>query len=706
MEGIVWTDHKHVVKRFYPWAMDQRRLQIIQVLAQQCSSHIVSFDVLEVVESSCIARYADQPFHPVVSPISIEVLRDYLMAIWRARVVTSNIKRDNLRLTDDNHLVYIDIGVDIVPLSVTRFMDCAARIYATLVLGWSDFELTRRETTQREEEILEKIPGFSGFYHDLIGQLHPLMVIPAVEPLPLFDHRNVSLLIKCCPQDEGTLRDQVHHLIGMLAGQTRFARRILLVDPFEGPYLREFDRGNLQALMGAAQLLLSECWIDEIWIAPQDPVLIAEVNARWFGTSSCTASHTTQGAPVTAQLWAFERITSRYVLQLDVDVLIGRVDPAHDYLEEMLQAIRTESVWCVGFNIPKAECGYIPYASRPNGYAPEIRLGLLDLARIRDSRPFHNPISGGRLTFMWHRALEHAQSSNGMQSVRGGDSRSFYLHPMNRDKGDHRLPMIRDLVAQARYPKDQAGQWDLDTGLDWRYPSRDEDVVFLLLGRGTTTQLLRRCLASLLAQSRQDFGVIVVDDGGETLASNQMQFQLGALASRTTLVRHSVRQGYLANFQLAAQTICTRPETLLVVLDQDDALMSCHLAEALWQEWRNGADMIHAPMFRPDKPLRRYTPNYRNSRSTGGGNVWAHLRAFRIALFLSVPDEEWDRPVADFDVLSDFLTMIPMAELAKKPTWLDEGYAYLHQRAPYSAQRKAKELKVKQWLGNRTPLKS
>jgi len=42
-------------------------------------------------------------------------------------------------------------------------------------------------------------------------------------------------------------------------------------------------------------------------------------------------------------------------------------------------------------------------------------------------------------------------------------------------------------------------------------------------------------------------------------------------------------------------------------------------------------------MFRPDKPFHDYPPNYANPRETGGGNVWAHLRAFRKSLFEQVP---------------------------------------------------------------------
>lgn len=704
MEGIVWSEDDTIYKRFYPWTMQSERLKTVQQLASGCPGHIVDFEVFSPKSGACVTRHTWQPLQAISGLIQQDVLREFLAALWRAKVVTSNIKRDNLRLSPEGRLVYIDIGADIVPLSVSHFIDCAARAYAVLVLGWSEFELARRETTRREEEVLADLPGFEHFYGELVAELHPLVKFPEVARLPCYGHDDVSLLIKCCAQDVGMLREQVLHLVGTLAGQTRFARRILLVDPFEGPYLREFDKGDLHALLKVADQLESESWVDEVWISPQDQRAVADVNARWFDAGSCEASHTNQGAPVTAQVWAFDQVGTRYVLQVDCDVLVGREDATHDYLSDMLVAISPEDVWCVGFNIPKARPGFTHYTSRPGGFVPEIRLGLLDLSRIRTHRPFANPVLEGRLSLMWHRALEQEQKRIGMQSLRGGDSRTFYIHPMNRDKLDPRLPAVRDLVAQARYPTCQAEQWDLDLSLDWRYPKRTEDIVFLLLGKNTPQRLFQRCIASLQAQSKQDFGVIIVDDASETLFSQEMPFALGPLTTRTTLVRHSHRQGYMSNFRLAVEDICVRPETLVVVLDQDDALMSPTVVESLWRRWDEGADMIHAPMFRPEKPLRRYTPDYTSPRSKGGGNVWAHLRGFRKSLFTAVPSAEWDLPSAYFDVLSDFLMMVPMAELAERPVWIDEGYACLHQRLPYSSERKAAEMSAKRWLADRQPL--
>src|SRR5690606_37950728 len=112
-----------------------------------------------------------------------------------------------------------------------------------------------------------------------------------------------------------------------------------------------------------------------------------------------------------------------------------------------------------------------------------------------------------------------AQASLASRSLRGGDDRTYYLHPQNVNKHSDNLPLWRDLVAQGNEPPRQRGKWDLVADAGWSYPPRNESLVFLLKGRNTGVAKLRRSLTSLALQSEQEFGLIVIDDGspaGET----------------------------------------------------------------------------------------------------------------------------------------------------------------------------------------------
>lgn len=269
-----------------------------------------------------------------------------------------------------------------------------------------------------------------------------------------------------------------------------------------------------------------------------------------------------------------------------------------------------------------------------------------------------------------------------MRTLRGGDPRSFYVHPTNSRKGDTlTMARIRDLVGQGRVPTCQHDRWDVEgSAADWRYASRSERLVFLAKGRNTPSDRIRRWLASLLMQDDQDFGVIVIDDASEPSASTILPQLLRPLGERLTLVRHSEPQGRIPNFRLAVGSICDDPDTLVAVVDLDDALFNRSVSRSLKSAHADGVDLLWGAMFRPDKPLKIYRPNPLAVDQPCAGDVWTHLRAFRKSLFDAIPDAalkingEW---IAE---CTDYATMVPMARRARTPLVIDD-YSYFHDRS-------------------------
>ncbi len=136
---------------------------------------------------------------------------------------------------------------------------------------------------------------------------------------------------------------------------------MLTIDPYSGPYLRQFARGDRSRVKEIATILVADGVVDEVWWAPEDTATICQTYEHWFGRADVSASHTTIGAPLFSQLWAFDRVATRYLLQCDVDVLVGREDLEHDFLDDMLEAAEPVDVLCVGFNIPQSSPGFAPY---------------------------------------------------------------------------------------------------------------------------------------------------------------------------------------------------------------------------------------------------------------------------------------------------------------------------------------------------------
>jgi glycosyltransferase involved in cell wall biosynthesis len=699
MEGIVWCNKSTITKQFYPWAIEDK--DVIQ-LQQLMAKPVIGLPAVTWHKQQGRWCYTTprRNTRAVGQLIGVTQITKFLRDLYQAGVCALNIKRDNLLLDADNTLLYIDIGKDIQPLTTAYFLDMAARLYSIGVLGNDDEELVRRNSLRKADAALMQLPGFAAFYQQLISALHPHCLVVKHNDNPVPVCTNVTLLIKACAQDAAGLQQQIAHIVTQLSYPQRFAQVVLLIDSFSGPFLRQYAKADLPAVIAQAQALKDAGLIDDVWLSPgaeteQAVACAQQYYQQWFGNNQVTASHTVNNAPLLPQIWAFSQVTTRYVLQCDSDVLIGRKCWQHDYLADMLDAIAPADVHCVGFNISKdtakGTAGFLPYHGEPGQFPPEVRLGLLDLARIKACLPIANPMQDGRFCLTWHRALQAQQKLSGARSVRGGNPDSFYVHPRNEHKAALCSGVIRDLIAQGTIPADQAEQFDLQPDARWQYPSRAEPVVFLLKGRFTETALLQCCLTSLRQQTVQRFGIILIDDGSGAEHNWQYPLLLADLMPKTTLVRHNQHQGRMPNFIQAIEQLCTNPDTLIAVLDQDDCLMQNTVVSQLLKAAQQGTDLVQLPMFRPNKPLKLYIPNYTAPRAKAAANVWAHLRVFKKRLFERVPKAYFKHGDTWFDTVTDYVTMLPMAELATKPVYLDTGYAYWHQRLDYGPAEKQRE---------------
>ena len=704
-EGVVWREGEWVHKQFYPWAMNADDARRVDALVQGDEGPVPRAQWWQADGGEWHCRYAWFESRPLPPRLPAETVKSFLLQLLDCGYVTGNVTRANFRLRSNGRLVCIDIGADITEFTVSRFLDTAARLYSVGILGQADHDVARRDSTLRPHEALDTLPGFAAFFRELIETAYPHVDLARYSPVlpPVRHEPRVTLLIKACAQDADALDAQVRHIVSQLSYPATFSRCILLLDTYAGPFLRPYANADLAGLLRVAGRLLADRVIDAVWTAPTDSSEIRATYRRWFGRDDVGHSHTHIGAPLFAQLWAFDQLDTPLVLQCDVDILVGRRDWGHDFLDDMCRAIGASGVVSVGFNIPQPAQGVQSYSGRPGEYPPEVRCGLLHVPRMRAMCPLPNGVVEGRFVLMWHRSIQKAQASAATCSLRGGDSRSYYLHPQNADKHSDSLPRWRDLVAQGKEPLFQQGKWDLVADAGWSYPPRDESLVFLLKGRHTGIAKLRRSLGSLALQRQQGFGLIVIDDGSPADETWQIPMLLGELRDRTTLIRRERRYGRIPNFLIAVEDVCRDPETLIVTLDLDDVLMSPDAVSCLLAAQAAGADMINGVMFRPDKPLQVYLPNYENARSLGGGNLWAHLRGFRKQLFDALPRDYLQRNGVWLEEVTDYGIMLPLSELAKQPCFIGNLYCYYHQREAYPPDRKARQKVLLDWIFSLPP---
>ncbi len=705
-EGIVRLHLGTVHKHFYPGILtDQKARWLASALARSAIAPSPMF-MTDEHTGGWLATYPYEQTQPFADPAP-DAVRGFLLGCLAERLVCGNIKRSNFRVRSSGSLLYIDIGNWIVPMDVSVLRDSAARLFSIGVMGASDEEVLRRRADHTRPKIWERLPGFAPLYGEVVA-VHvdaSLAQAPRPEPRPVpRRHADVSLLIKACAMDAAYARDQIIHIVDQLVGPHDFADRALLVDTHTGSFLRQHAPGNLDSLLAVGRELVECGVLDRVLIAPSDSETLRQINRAWFNID-CTGSHSTDGVPIAPQVWGFDQIQTRYVLQCDIDSLVGRRNRDHDYLTEMLTACRTDGVPCVAFNIPHAPDGeFRPYAAPAGEYKPEVRCGLLDLQRLRALRPLPASVAEERLTTTWYRSLHAVQKERRLRTLRGGHPDTFYLHPPNQRKGDlSAFGRIRDLIAQGLVPRSQWDHWDLETpDLAWQYPRRSEAVVVVARGRNTEAMRLQRFAAGLAMQDDQAFGVVAIDDASDQTRPSELAERLGWLGERLTLIRHSVRHGRMLNNVIALRKICTNPESLIVVVDLDDTLTHRVVIGRLKHLAEQGHDVILAAPFRPDVPTKTYRPDFDHPRQTFGGDVWIHLRAFKKHLFDGLPDEVLQLDGQWLQESDDYAIMVPVAEAARNPIYIPE-YFYLHERFTVldEAGRRQRDAIIERILANR-----
>jgi hypothetical protein len=682
-EGVVRMHAGTVFKHFYPGALDHRRVDSLRRAIEQGRELLPPATWSWVSPDHLVAEYPWEDTVPLAHGTVAQV-EAFLLASLRARVVCSNIKRSNFRVRADGRLLYIDLGDGVVPMNASYFLDSAARLYSIAMLGRSDAELLRRPTDRSRPRAWEALPGFAEFYGGVMRRFaaEQWAVGCGAPQAPARTRRaDVTLLVKACAMDADGFREQAIHLVDQLVGPGDFAERVLLIDPFRGPFLRQHAAGDLESLLATAEHLVGDGVFDRLVVAPDDPGAMAAVHHRWFGIA-CPQPRSIDGVPIGPHLWGFEQVRTRYVLQADIDVLVGRRDPCHDVVADMVAACAPADVLGVAFNIarPMVE-GWRDYTAAPGRFVPEVRLGLLDLERIKALRPWPNEVRDGRLVRTWYRSLVQLQQARGLRTLRGGDPRTFYVHPGNDRKGAMgALGRVRDLMAQGRVPPAQVGAWDLKApDEDWRYVERREDVVVVALGRDPGDARVARFAAGLAGQTNQTFGVVVVDDAPRTTSPRVLADALHGLGPRCTLVRTPARRGRMANLAWVLRTVCTNHDSMVVIVDLDDALMDQRAIADIAAAAAAGHDLVLAVPFRPDAPLALYPRTFQDLQATYGGNVWMHLVAFRRHLFDRVPEESLRDEGGWITMCTDYATMVPMARQARRPVHLP-CYLYWHER--------------------------
>lgn len=483
----------------------------------------------------------------------------------------------------------------------------------------------------------------------------------------------ISLLIKTCAMEAATIERQVRHLVTQLEGPRVFCERVLVIDSRSEGFVRQHAPADMSSIVREAERLRSIGLIDRALIGPGPGHEARRVLGEWFGIDS-RHTHSGAGAPLVAPLWALEQCRGEYVLQVDSDILVRRVTHADDYLGDMIEAM-SRLDHAVTASLSVSHTYSQPFTPDDNGtpWRVEARACLFHKRRLLQARPFPNPPIEGVPSLSWHRSMDVAAQEGRVSSLRGASHHTGFIHPPNefkRSVSDWMLML--DLVEKYPCPQAQMGKVDLVGGpLEWVPRDRHEPFVLVITGRNVPPGRIARCLTSLASQRRADWGAVVIDDGSDTQSREYLRLALEPWRDRCTLIQPRERRGQMANLTLAIRHVCTNPNSVIVTLDLDDALIGPDVLDRVAEEYARGSEVTVGSMLRTDKHVE-YAVNLESPRTARGGNVWQHLRSFRKHLFDAIPDHDLRVDGRYVDIAVDWAFMLPIVEMAQWKSWIRE----------------------------------
>ena len=176
----------------------------------------------------------------------------------------------------------------------------------------------------------------------------------------------------------------------------------------------------------------------------------------------------------------------------------------------------------------------------------------------------------------------------------------------------------------------------------------------------------------------EDWGAVIVDDASTNGFGDYAAMLTADCRHRITLIRNETRRGALCNTWNAVTRFCEDPETVIITLDADDALIGDSVLKRLRAEYDDGADATVGSMLRLDKEAR-YPVNFDNPRRWDS-NVWQHLRTFKKRLFDAIAAEDLKLDGQWIDPATDWAFMVPIVEMASSPRHIPTSL-YLYQPA-------------------------
>ena len=196
---------------------------------------------------------------------------------------------------------------------------------------------------------------------------------------------------------------------------------------------------------------------------------------------------------------------------------------------------------------------------------------------------------------------------------------------------------------------------------------RNEDYIFVICGRNVSPQCYLRCWHSLEKQRCGRWGAIIIDDASNNDDIDYLIRSTACAHKRVTYIRNNERKSILPNILHSIKDVCSNPNSVIITLDMDDALLSDDALCILRSEYMRGHDVVSSTCLKKGVRILPYEIRFDDARGEKVGDVWMHLRSFRKYLFDAIDESDFMDNGEWIEIFNELTFMVPISEMALNP---------------------------------------
>ena len=234
-------------------------------------------------------------------------------------------------------------------------------------------------------------------------------------------------------------------------------------------------------------------------------------------------------------------------------------------------------------------------------------------------------------------------------------------------------------------------------------PSRNEDYIFIICGRNVPPGIYMRCWHSVEIQRCGRWGAIIIDDASDDEDIDLLIRSTACLHERVTYVRNNNRRSILPNIVDSIKNICTNPNSVIITLDMDDALIGRDALCMVRTEYLRGHDVVSSTCLKKDVRILPYEIDYNDVRNSKAGDVWMHIRSFRKYLFDNICESDFKENDNWIEIFNELTFMVPIAEMASDPVQIRAPLYLWEPRTADDDAHKAADAHTKALVTSRKP---